>query len=95
MKTFKQFNEGIKTIVGLGLAGYGAYNYFKNKGKKNQEQPNSNKRNVNKDNNFSSDLETGKKEIKDALKNRRGITNQTTKDFMNNPEYSDFFNKRR
>ena len=39
MKTFKQFNEGLKTLVGLGLAGAATYNYFKNKGKQNQEQP--------------------------------------------------------
>ena len=91
MKTFKEFQEGFKTLLGLGLAGYGAYNYFKNRGKTNQQQPNSNKTNVNKDNNFSTDFGAGKKEVLDALKNKRGITNKTTKEFQKNPEYEDFF----
>ena len=94
MKTFKEFQEGFKTAVGLGLGAYTLYRHLTNKGKTNQEQPNNKKTNVNKDNNFSSDLETGKKEIKDALKNKRGIMNQTTKEFMKNPEYEDFFRKR-
>ena len=80
MKTFKQFNEGLKTIVGLGLAGYGAYNYFKNKGKKNQ-QPNSNKTN-----DLKTDFQSGVKAFKDA-KNRGGILNKSTYDALNNPDF--------
>ena len=80
MKTFKQFQEGLKTIVGLGLAGYGAYNYFKNKGKKNQ-QPNSNKTN-----DFSTDFQSGVKAIKGA-KERGGILNKSTYDALNNPDF--------
>ena len=82
MKTFQEFQEGVKTIVGLGLAGYGAYNYFKNKGKKNQEQPNNKKTNVNK----NTDFQTGVEALKKA-KQRGGILNKSTYDALNNPDF--------
>ena len=59
MKTFKQFNEGLKTILGLGALGWGTYNYFKNRGEQNQEQPNNKKTKVNKNNNNATDARRG------------------------------------
>ena len=96
MKTFKQFNEGIKTIVGLGLAGYGAYNYFKNKGKQNQEQPNNKKTKVN--NNDAKDFKQGLnflKKRKDDLKKGKTpvIFGDPEGKMRNNPDYQDFFRK--
>ena len=96
MKTFKQFNEGIKTIVGLGLAGYGAYNYFKNKGKQNQEQPNNKKTKVN--NNDAKDFQRGlnflKKRKDDLEKGKTPVIFGDPEGKMrNNPDYQDFFRK--
>ena len=96
MKTFKQFNEGIKTIVGLGLAGYGAYNYFKNKGKQNQEQPNNKKTKVN--NNDAKDFKQGlnflKKRKDDLEKGKTPVIFGDPEGKMrNNPDYQDFFRK--
>ncbi len=85
MKTFKEFQEGFKTIVGLGLAGYGAYKYFKNKGKQNQEQPNNKKTNVNK-NKKNTDFQRGVEALKKA-KERGGILNKSTYDALNNPDF--------
>ena len=87
MKTFKQFNEGLKTILGLGLAGYGAYNYFKNRGKKppTNETPSTK---VNK-NNSSGDFSTGV----DALKQKREDKKNKKIRVFGDPkgEFSDFF----
>ena len=84
MKTFKEFQEGFKT-VGLGLAAYGAYNYFKNRGKTNQEQPNNMKTNVNKTKK-NTDFQRGVEALKKA-KERGGILNKSTYDALNNPDF--------
>ena len=94
MKTFKQFNEGLKTLVGLGLVGYGAYNYFKNKGKQNQEQPNNKKTKVN--NNNATDAQRGfdffKKRKKDIDKGRPPVVFGDPEGKMrDDPQYQDFF----
>ena len=95
MKTFKQFNEGLKTLVGLGLVGYGAYNYFKNKGKQNQEQPNNKKTKVNNNNN-ATDAQRGfdffKKRKKDIDKGRPPVVFGDPEGKMrDDPQYQDFF----
>ena len=99
MKTFKQFNEGLKTILGLGALGGLAYNYFKNRGEQNQEQPNNKKIKVNKNNNNNAtdarrglnflikrkeDLEKGKTPV---------IFGDPEGKMRNNPDYQDFFRK--
>ena len=98
MKTFKQFQEGLKTklvVGGLLAAPYLAKKFLKPKTDKMLDKQRKTNKIGGEYRSGNTDFQSGKKEIKDALKNKRGITNQTTKDFMNNPEYSDFFNKRR
>ena len=84
MKTFQEFQEGVKTLLGLGALGYGAYNYFKNRGEQNQEQPNK-KTNVNK-NKKNTEFQTGVEALKKA-KERGGILNKSTYDALNNPDF--------
>ena len=59
MKTFKEFQEGFKTAVGLGLGAYTLYRHLKNKGKQNQEQPNNKKTKVNKNNDNATNAQRG------------------------------------
>jgi len=94
MKTFKQFNEGLKTalVVGGALAApYLAKKFLKPKTDKMLDRQRKNSKIGGDRRGVGGDFGTGKKEIKDALKNKRGITNQTTKEFQKNPEYKDFF----
>ena len=98
MKTFKQFNEGLKTLFGLGALGYGAYSYFKNRGEQNQEQPNNNKTKVNKNNNNATDAQRGlkflKKRKEDLEKGKTPVIFGDPEGKMrNNPDYQDFFRK--
>ena len=95
MKTFKEFREVsegfLKTaLIGASLIPAGlalAKRFFKPKTDKMLD-------NQRKNNKIGGDFRAGKRELEDALKNKRGITNQTTKEFMKNPEYEDFFRKR-
>ena len=59
MKTFKEFQEGFKTAVGLGLGAYTLYRHLTNKGKTNQEQPNNKKTKVNKNNDNATNAQRG------------------------------------
>ena len=94
MKTFKEFREVsegfLKTaLIGASLIPAGlalAKRFFKPKTDKMLD-------NQRKTNKIGGDFRAGKRELEDALKNKRGITNQTTKEFMKNPEYEDFFRK--
>ena len=81
MKTFKQFNEGLKTIVGLGLGGVALYNLLRPKSKTPSTE-------VNK-NNSSGDFSTGV----DALKQKKiDKKNKKTRVFGDpKGEFSDFF----
>ena len=81
MKTFKQFNEGLKTMVGLGLGGVALYNLLRPKSKTPSTE-------VNK-NNSSGDFSTGV----DALKQRRKDREYKKIRVFGDPtgEYSDFF----
>jgi len=83
MKTFKQFNEGLKTMVGLGLGGVALYNLLKPKGK-TPSTPDTPSTKVNK-----SDFSTGV----DALKQRRKDNKYKKIRVFGDPtgEYSDFF----
>tara|TARA_B100000927_G_scaffold249511_1_gene213586 strand:+ start:343 stop:615 length:273 start_codon:yes stop_codon:yes gene_type:complete len=89
MKTFKQFNEGLKTMVGLGLGGVALYNLLKPKGKtpskpSTPSTPDTPSTKVNK-----SDFSTGV----DALKQRRKDREYKKIRVFGDPtgEYSDFF----
>ena len=89
MKTFKQFNEGLKTMVGLGLGGVALYNLLKPKGKtpskpSKPSTPDTPSTKVNK-----SDFSTGV----DALKQRRKDREYKKIRVFGDPtgEYSDFF----
>tara|TARA_R100001460_G_scaffold41865_1_gene77734 strand:- start:33 stop:305 length:273 start_codon:yes stop_codon:yes gene_type:complete len=89
MKTFKQFNEGLKTMVGLGLGGVALYNLLKPKGKtpskpSTPSTPDTPSTKVNK-----SDFSTGV----DALKQRRKDNKYKKIRVFGDPtgEYSDFF----
>ena len=95
MKTFKQFNEGLKTalVVGGALAApYLAKKFLKPKTDKMlDKQRKTNKIGGDRRSGNGGDFKAGKEEVLDALKNKRGITNKTTKEFQKNPEYKDFF----
>ena len=86
MKTFKQFNEGLKTMVGLGLGGVALYNLLKPKGKtpSTPSTPDTPSTKVNK-----SDFSTGV----DALKQRKEDKKNKKIRVFGAPtgEYSDFF----
>ena len=96
MKTFKEFQEGFKTLLGLGLAGYGTYNYFKNRGEQNQEQPNNKKTKVNKNNNNATDARRGlnflKKRKEDLEKGKPPVIfGDPDGKMRDDPQYQDFF----
>ena len=94
MKTFKQFQEGIKTklvVGGLLAAPYLAKKFLKPKTDKMLDQQRKNSKIGGDRRGVGGDFGAGKKEVLDALKNKRGITNKTTKEFQKNPEYKDFF----
>ena len=99
MKTFKEFrevSEGIKTVLGLSLlaAPFLAKRFLKPKTDKMlDKQRKTNKIGGDRRSGNGGDFGAGKREIEDALKNKRPITNKTTKEFMKNPEYEDFFRK--
>mgnify|MGYP003122589000 CR=1 FL=1 len=92
MKTFQEFQEGVKTLLGLGALGYGAYNYFKNRGEQNQEQPNSNKTKVNKNNN-NNNVTDAKRGLKFLKKRKEDVEKGKTPVIFGDPEgnFRDFF----
>ena len=97
MKTFKEFrevSEGLKTAIGLSLlaAPFLAKKFLKPKTDKMlDKQRKTNKIGGDRRSGNGGDFKAGKEEVLDALKNKRGITNKTTKEFQKNPEYKDFF----
>ena len=95
MKTFKQFQEGLKTklvVGGLLAAPYLAKKFLKPKTDKMLDKQRKTNKIGGDRRTRGGDFGAGKRELEDALKNKRGITNQTTKEFQKNPEYKDFFN---
>ena len=88
MKTFKQFNEGLKTalVVGGALAApFLAKKFLKPKTDKMlDKQRKTNK--IGGDKRSGSDFQSGVNAIKDAKK-RGGILNKSTYDALNNPDF--------
>ena len=103
MKSFKQFQEETQTIteikkrfIGAALlaAPYLAKKFLKPKTDKMLDKQRKTNKIGGDRRSGGGDFGAGKRELEDALKNKRGVTNKTTKEFMKNPEYEDFFRKR-
>ena len=88
MKTFKQFNEGLKTALVIGgalAAPYLAKKFLKPKTDKMlDKQRKTNK--IGGDKRSGSDFQSGVNAIKGAKK-RGGILNKSTYDALNNPDF--------
>jgi len=88
MKTFKQFNEGLKTAIGIGAALATPY-LLKKFAKPKTDKMLDKQRKTNKiggDKRSGSDFRSGVNAIKDAKK-RGGILNKSTYDALNNPDF--------